>query len=99
MNKEDLANHIAQKHNISKAKASRILGTLADSIMEEVAKGNDVRLRGLGTFKAVYRKAKKGRNIDSGDVIEIPPKIGVKFSTGTKFTEVVNDGPMSNLLQ
>ena len=90
MNKQNLINAIAGGANISKAAAEKALnGTLA-SIAETLKDGEKVTLVGFCTFSVTKRKARKGRNPQTGKTIDIPAKNVVKFKAGAKLSEAVN---------
>ena len=62
MNKSELIEALAAKTDTSKAAAGRSLDALLEIITTSVAKKKDVALIGFGTFKAVKRAARKGKN-------------------------------------
>src|SRR5262249_48356045 len=62
MNKTDLIEHLAAKHELSKAEAGRVLETLLDAIVTTVKKGGSVSIPGFGSFKQHARAARNGVN-------------------------------------
>ena len=70
--KTDLVKNVAQKTEMSKKDVAIVLDGLTEEIMNEVAKRNKVQLIGFGTFEAHHRNARKGRNPQNGEEIEIP---------------------------
>ena len=70
--KTDLVKNVAQKTEMSKKDVAIVLDSLTEEIMSEVAKRNKVQLIGFGTFEAHHRNARKGRNPQNGEEIEIP---------------------------
>ncbi len=89
MNKAELVAAIAQKSNLSKANAKKALDAFLEVVTEALAKGDRVSLVGFGTWKVAERKARKGRNPRTKEVITIPAKKVVKFSAGAKLAQVV----------
>jgi len=90
MNKKELVENIASAAGTSKATAEKALnGTLA-AVAGALKKGDKVTLVGFGTFSVANRKARQGRNPQTGATIKIPAKNVVKFKAGSKLSESVN---------
>jgi DNA-binding protein HU-beta len=89
MNKTDLSDKIAQISGISKAAAARALDAFTTTVTKALAKGEDVVLVGFGTFTTSKRKARTGRNPQSGAVINIPARVVAKFKVGKKLKDAV----------
>ena len=62
MTKKDIAQAVAARTDVSAAAAEEIIGAALDVIGEQLAKGEDVRLAGFGTFETRDRAARTGRN-------------------------------------
>lgn len=90
MNRIELVQTIADKHELSKAEAGRVLDTLIDSIVGAVKKGDSVSLVGFGTFKQVARAARTGFNPQAGTKIKIAAAKVPKFTPGTAFKAAVD---------
>lgn len=90
MNRIELVEHLAEKHELSKAEAARILETLTTAIMTTVKKGEDVSLLGFGTFKKTAKAARKGFNPRTKAAIKIPARSLPKFVPGSKFKALVD---------
>ncbi|WP_431153188.1 HU family DNA-binding protein [Acidovorax facilis] len=90
MNRADLVEILAAKHDLSKVAAGAILETLIDTIQTAVKKDDAVQLVGFGTFKAAKRAARTGKNPSTGEAIKIPAATVPKFVAGAKFKAVVD---------
>lgn len=90
MNKTELIEAIAKETELSKAAAARALNALLDTIVKTVAKKQDVQLIGFGTFKAVKRAARTGKNPRTGEAIKIAAATVPKFSAGATFKAAVS---------
>jgi nucleoid DNA-binding protein len=90
MNKGDLINNIAENANLSKAQATDALNAVLDGITDSLKDGDKVTLIGFGTFSLSHRKARSGRNPQTGETIQIAAKNVVKFKPGKEITEAVN---------
>lgn len=89
--KTDLVKNVAQKTEMSKKDVAIVLDGLTEEIMNEVAKRNKVQLIGFGTFEAHHRNARKGRNPQNGEEIEIPATEVPVFKAGKEFKESVKN--------
>lgn len=92
MNKTELIDQIAESADMSKAAAGRALNGITEAITGSLQKGENVTLIGFGTFSAVKRNARNGRNPQTGKAMKIPAKTVVKFKAGTKLGDEVNNG-------
>jgi DNA-binding protein HU-beta len=89
MNKEDLVRAIAARTSLTKKDADKILSATIETIIETVAEGDRVTLVGFGTFEPRDRKARSGRNPQTGDIMTIPATRIPYFSPGKLFKEKV----------
>lgn len=89
MNKEELVQEISKKTKVTQKDAAEVLGALIETIETSVSKGQKVTLVGFGTFEARKRKARTGRNPQTGAAIKIAAKTVPAFSAGKKFKDAV----------
>ncbi len=89
MNKTQLVEQMATGAGISKAAAERALNAFMDAVMDAVASKDKVTLVGFGTFYVTKRKARTGRNPQTGKTMKIPAKKVVKFRPGSRLSEAV----------
>ncbi len=90
MNKTQLVDAVAEASAVSKVKAAEAVEAVLASISGALAKGDAVTLVGFGTFSVVQRKAREGRNPNTGKAIKIAAKKAPKFSAGKALKEAVN---------
>lgn len=90
MNRSDLIDILASKNDLTKVAAGAVLDTLIETIQTAVKKGDTVQLVGFGTFKAVKRAARKGKNPATGEALKIAATTVPKFVAGSKFKAVVD---------
>ncbi|MGM0507984.1 MAG: HU family DNA-binding protein [Fusobacteriota bacterium] len=90
MTKKDFVAKIAEKKGLKKTEAKDLVETFLDTIEETLVAGEDIQFIGWGSFKVKTRKARKGRNPQTGESIEIPAKKVVKFKPGKTLKENVN---------
>ena len=89
MTKDELIEKVASGASLSKADAGRVINTTIDSITSALKKGQSVTLVGFGTFKISKRKARKGRNPRTGEVINIKAAKVPRFTAGKGFKDAV----------
>ena len=89
MNKGDLINEVAKVVN-TKKEAQEAVDCVLSSISNALKKGDPVSLVGFGGFKVVKRKARKGRNPQTGEEIDIKASNAPKFTPGQALKEAVN---------
>jgi len=92
MNKNELIAEIADRAELTKAKAAEAVDAVIDAITASLASGDEVRLVGFGTFSVANRKATEGRNPRTGAVIKIAASKRPKFKAGKALVDVVNSG-------
>ena len=83
-NRESVAKKVAQKRGIPVAEANATLGAMIEAIQEALRGGEEVQFVGLGTFKPKGTAARKGRNPRTGEVIDIPARVVVRFKASKK---------------
>ena len=79
MTKTQLVRHMAEKHELSNKQAAALLESLADLAVRETKKTGVFILPGIGRLVKSNRKARMGRNPQTGEAIKIPAKTVVKF--------------------
>lgn len=87
MTRAELIAVMAKKADISKASAAKALEAMLASITTTISNGGKVTLVGFGTFCIADRAARKGRNPQTGDAIDIPATRVPKFRAGAELKE------------
>ena len=89
MNKSDLANDVAKRTQLSKAKAWEVVSATFESIKTSLKKGQKVSLIGFGSFLVRARKARMGRNPKTGETIQIKARKVPAFSAGSELKKAL----------
>ena len=90
MTKAELVEKMAKDAEISKAAAGKALSSFVDSTTKALKKKDGkVTLVGFGTFSKVRRKARTGRNPQTGKKIKIKARNAVKFKAGKALKDAV----------
>lgn len=82
MNKGELVDHLAEDLEISKALADRFVNSFTEIVCNNIRK-DGVKLAGFGNFSSTKRKARVGRNPQTGEEIKIPARWVPTFKAGT----------------
>ena len=90
LNKNDLIATVANSSGLSKADAAKAVDGVFDAITETLAKQEEIRLVGFGTFSVSNRKATTGRNPRTGESIQIAASKQPKFKAGKALKDAVN---------
>ncbi|MDR3239353.1 MAG: HU family DNA-binding protein [Clostridiales bacterium] len=91
MNKTELIAAIAVKADMSKKDSEKVLKAFEDVITEELVNGGKVQLVGFGTFDVADRKAREGRNPQTGETMPIPASRAPRFKVGKALKDAVNE--------
>lgn len=90
MTKTELAANVAEKSGITKKDADHILNAVFETIKQALVEGDKVQVIGFGTFEIRSRSARKGRNPQTGEEIDIPASKLPSFKAGKALKEAVN---------
>jgi len=82
MTKTELAAKIAEGAELTKIQAEKLINVFVAEILAALKAGDKVTLVGFGTFSAVARSARTGRNPQTGAAIKIAAKTNGKFTAG-----------------
>ena len=99
MNKQDLVRDVTVRANellnelgrksTSQKVVDVVISAVTDSIIDNVSKGDDVRLIGFGTWTTVDRAGHMARNPKTGEPVEIKPHKALKFKFGSDFKDSI----------
>ncbi len=87
MNKAELIEEVASETGLTKRTSGRAIDAVLSAISDSLAEGEKVTLVGFGTFGVRQRKARTGRNPQTGATIQIPAKKVPKFVPGKTLKE------------
>ncbi len=90
MNKTELINEVSKRTEVSKATVKKVVDATFNVIADVLNWDGKVQLVGFGSFYVTTRKARKGRNPRTGEVINIPARKVVRFRAGKQLTDLVN---------
>jgi DNA-binding protein HU-beta len=90
MNKQELCNYISKQTKMSKAKVMTMLDSTFAAISGSLKKGQEVRLVGFGSWRKVRRRARAGRNPQTGKRLTIPARNVIKFNSAEHLFDMIN---------
>ena len=90
MNKTELIAAVAEKTELDKKEAEKVVSAVFDTIVEKVAAGEDIRIVGFGTFEYRERKERTGVNPRTKEQITIPASKIPAFKAGKAFKDAVD---------
>lgn len=89
MTKNELIAKVAKKSNLTKAAASDAVNSTFNLIRDTLVKGEKVVITGFGTFLIRSRAARRGRNPQTGETIQIPTKKTPGFTAGKTIKRLI----------
>jgi DNA-binding protein HU-beta len=90
MTKAELIDAVSQKAGVSKADAERTVAAFFEVVVETTKKGDKVAWPGFGSFSTTKRKARTGRNPQTGDAVTVPASTAMKFSASSTLKAELN---------
>ncbi len=90
MTRTELIQALADGTGFDKKQTKEFLDGLTELVENEIRRGGEVPLKGLGKFKVQNRKARMGRNPATGEPIQIPAKTVVKFTVAKSLKDLVH---------
>ena len=92
LKKGDLVKSIAAQTGLTQKASEEVLAAVINGIQDAVKDGKKVSIPSFGVFSAKVRSARKGRNPQTGEEIQIPESISPGFSPSKSWKELLNKG-------
>ena len=89
MNKAEIVARIARDAGLTKSDALKAVDALVDNVTKALKKGDRVTLVGFGTFAISRRRARAGRNPQTGEPLKIPARRAPRFAAGKELKDAV----------
>ncbi len=91
MTKAELVDKIAEKKpGLTRKQVEVVVNTVLDGIKDALSREDKVEIRGFGSFRVRFRRAKEGRNPKTGETVQVPPKKVPFFKAGKEMREMVD---------
>ena len=91
MTKAQIVDRIATATGLTKIETEAVVDGFMLTVIEAVAAGELVELRGFGTFRPRLREARTARNPQTDEVVEVPRQFVPVFKPATEFRRSVNE--------
>ena len=91
MTKAELVEDVAKAAELTKKDAEKLVEIVFESIIDTLNQGEKIELRGFGSFRVRERGARRGRNPNTGDPVDIPAKRVPYFKPGKELKELINE--------
>ena len=92
MVRSELLKKICNQHpNIRRKDIEKIFEIIFFEIIETLSRGENIEIRGFGTYKVVKRKARIGRNPKTGQNVQVPTKRKIRFKMSKKLFNKINN--------
>ena len=89
MTKADLVESVAGKTGLTKTDVAVVVDNFLDAIKSALEGGNNIEIRGFGTFKVKLRKARKARNPRTGEEVPVPDRKVPVFKPSNEFKSLI----------
>jgi integration host factor subunit beta len=90
MTKADLINIVAKRLDITQVQSGIIVEAALRSVVHALQNGQEVEIRGFGSFRFRNRAPRKGRNPKTGEKVDVPPKKIPYFKMGKELKALLN---------
>ena len=90
MTKADLINIVAKRLDITQGQSGIIVEAALKSVVNALQNGQEVEIRGFGSFRFRNRAPRKGRNPKTGEKVDVPPKKIPYFKMGKELKALLN---------
>jgi len=94
MTKADLVEQVAEavRPRVTKRDCGLLVDAFLDAVKDALVGGDNIEIRGFGTFKARHRKARVARNPRTGEAVPVPPRVVPVFKPSSHFSSRVARG-------
>ena len=97
MVKSELVQRLCNNHpNMVRRDIEKILQIIISEITEALCRGENIEIRGFGTYKVTKKKARIGRNPKNSELVQIPEKKAIKWKMSKTFFDRLNNNFTGN---
>ena len=91
MVKSELLQKFCNQHpRLVRKDVEKVFEIIFSQVLEALSRGDNVEIRGFGTFKTIKRKARVGRNPKNSELVQIPEKKAIKWKMSKKLYRLLN---------
>ena len=97
MVRSELLQALCNQHpNLLRKDIEQILDIIFSEILKALCRGENIEIRGFGTYKVIKRKARIGRNPKNSEIVQIPEKKAIKWKMSKTFFKILNNNFTEN---
>jgi len=97
MVRSELLQALCNQHpNLLRKDIEQILDIIFSEILKALCRGENIEIRGFGTYKVIKRKARIGRNPKNSEIVQIPEKKAIKWKMSKTFFKRLNNNFTEN---
>lgn len=89
MTKADLVEMVASKTGLTRSDVAAVVDEFLEAVKKTLENGNNIEIRGFGTFKIKARKARKARNPRTGEEVPVPNRKVPVFKPSNEFKSMI----------
>jgi len=89
MTKADLVEMVASKTGLTRSDVAAVVDEFLEAVKKTLENGNNIEIRGFGTFKVKARKARKARNPRTGEEVPVPDRKVPVFKPSNEFKSLI----------
>lgn len=89
MRKADIVDIVAKEVGLTKFETEAVIDGFIKTVINVIADGKHIEIRGFGTFKPKLKKQRIGRNPKTGETVTIPEHYEPSFKVSKKFKEII----------
>ncbi len=94
MTKADLVEGVSAKTGLTRTDVAVVVDGFLDAVKKSLEDGNNIEIRGFGTFKVKQRKARKARNPRTGEEVPVPDRKVPVFRPSNEFKALITNLPL-----
>jgi nucleoid DNA-binding protein len=94
MTKADLVEEVSGKTGLTRTDVAVVVDAFLDAVKKSLENGNNIEIRGFGTFKIKQRKARKARNPRTGEEVPVPDRKVPVFKPSNEFKALITRLPL-----
>jgi integration host factor subunit alpha len=98
MTKLDIVENVTDKLGLSKRDSSKIVESVFEIMKEQLSKGDTVKISGFGNFVVKSKRARRGRNPQTGSEMEISARKVLTFKSSQVLKKALNGTPRTSSL-
>ena len=89
MTKADIVERISATTGLTKKDTAMVINRFFEVVTEALSQGNNIEIRGFGSFKVKNRRARKARNPRTGETVEVPSRLVPTFKPSKELKDII----------